>query len=233
MYRCDLPCFGNLRNKSQIHYLCPKPKRLKKELLDGTMLPVMEEFYSLQGEGCHTGKPAWFVRIGGCDTGCFWCDIKESWDPDLHPLTKISDVVARVAKCPAAAVVVTGGEPLLYNLAPLTEAIHALNAQTFIETCGAPPITGAWDWICLSPKRENPPDRAVFKLASELKVIIFDPGDFAWAEENANFVGEKCLLYLQPEWSNRKKMIPVIVDYIRQNPKWRLSLQTHKYIHIP
>lgn len=199
----------------------------------GIMLPLMEEFYTIQGEGYNTGKPAYFIRIGGCDVGCHWCDVKESWDASIHPLTPVDLIVERADKFPAKAVVITGGEPSMYNLVYLTAEFKKRNIQTFVETSGAYLLTGTWDWICLSPKKTSPPLPEIFQQADELKVIIFNKNDFLWAEENAKFLSDKCKLYLQPEWSKHKEIMPLIVDYVMQNPKWNISLQTHKYMNIP
>jgi len=197
------------------------------------LLPVVEEFYSLQGEGVHTGKPAYFLRIGGCETGCHFCDVKESWNADKHKLTSVDEIVKRILKNPSKAVVVTGGEPMLYNLDYLTKTLKNNNIKLFLETSGSEIISGEWDWICVSPKRNHPPRQSVLLQASELKVIICNDSDFAWAEENEKLVNEDSPLLLQPEWNNRKKMLPKIVDYILKNPKWRISLQSHKYLNIP
>jgi organic radical activating enzyme len=202
-------------------------------LKEGKLLPVMEEFYSLQGEGFHTGQPAWFIRIGGCDVGCRWCDAKESWNASLFPPVSADDVAERAAGCPAKAVVVTGGEPMLYNLGYLSERLASLGLKTFLETSGSQPISGTWDWICLSPKKGSPPLPEVLRLADELKIIIFEKDDFIWAEENARITGSECYLYLQPEWSRSAERIPEIVEYIKGHPRWRISLQSHKYMHIP
>jgi organic radical activating enzyme len=200
---------------------------------DGTLLPLMEEFYTIQGEGYHTGKAAYFIRLGGCDVGCHWCDVKESWDAELHPLTATQLIVENADKYPSRAVVVTGGEPLIYNLDDLTHQLHQKGIKTFIETSGAYPLSGEWDWICLSPKKFKPPVPDVAKHADELKVIVFNKSDFDWAEQYAQMVGPECKLYLQPEWSKSKQMTPFIVDYVMSNPKWEISLQTHKYLNIP
>jgi len=197
------------------------------------MLPVMEEFYSLQGEGHNTGKAAYFLRIGGCDVGCHWCDVKESWNADLWPITSTDDVIANIEKCPAKAVVITGGEPLQYNLNYLCRQLKNRGIQTFLETSGSSQISGEWNWICLSPKKQLPPLPQIGAIADELKVIIHDEADFEWAEKNAVSVGERTMLILQPEWSRRKQMIPLIVEYILQHPQWRISLQSHKYMNIP
>ena len=206
----------------------------QQKLLDaGQLLPLMEEFYTIQGEGFHTGKPAYFIRLGGCDVGCHWCDVKESWDANTHPLTAASKIVSNSLQYPARAVVITGGEPSAFNLAFLTHELKKHNVLTFIETSGAYDLTGTWDWICLSPKKTSPAKPEIFKRAHELKVIIYNNDDFKWAEENAMHVNENTLLYLQPEWSKSKLMTPLIVDYVMKNPKWNISLQTHKYMNIP
>jgi 7-carboxy-7-deazaguanine synthase len=200
---------------------------------DGTLLPLMEEFYTIQGEGFHTGKAAYFIRLGGCDVGCHWCDVKESWDATLHPLTFSDTIVHNANKFPGKAVVVTGGEPLIYNLDYLTSRLNENGIKTFIETSGAYPLSGHWDWICLSPKKFKAPRKDVLPYANELKVIVFNKSDFAWAEEHALLVGENCKLYLQPEWSKSVEMTPLIIDYVMNNPRWEISLQTHKYLNIP
>jgi organic radical activating enzyme len=199
----------------------------------GLELPLVEEFYSLQGEGYHTGKAAYFIRIGGCDIGCRWCDSKTSWDPNIHPLVSIDSIVANALKTAANAVVVTGGEPSLFNLEPLTKKLKVHGIQTFIETAGVQPLTGTWDWICLSPKRNSPPLDEFFEKADELKVIIYEDNDFLWAEEAASKANSNCMLYLQSEWSKYQENIPIIVDYVKTYPKWNVSLQSHKFMHIP
>lgn len=200
---------------------------------DGRLLPLVEEFYTLQGEGYHTGRAAYFIRIGGCDVGCSWCDTKMSWNPDVFPPVKVDEIVERATSFPAKAVVVTGGEPTLYPLDYLCDELKKRGIQTFIETSGAYPLTGQWDWICLSPKSQQPPVEGIYMMADELKVIISSPDDFEWAEKNAAKVKATCQLFLQPEWSVYKTMIPIIVDYIMLNPKWRVSLQAHKFMKIP
>lgn len=200
---------------------------------DGSFLPLMEEFYTIQGEGFHSGKAAYFIRLGGCDVGCHWCDVKESWDAALHPLTAVETIVANAAQYPAKTVVVTGGEPLLYNLDTLCQQLQAAGIKTFIETSGAYPISGHWDWVCLSPKKFKGPSPGVAGIAGELKVIVFNKSDFEWAEEHAKSVASDCKLYLQPEWSKAEQMLPEIVEYVKHNPRWEISLQTHKYMHIP
>ena len=202
-------------------------------LKEGRLLPVMEQFYSIQGEGYNTGNAAWFLRIGGCDVGCSWCDVKESWNADMHSLTVVDNIIEKILDCPAKAVVVTGGEPLNYNLDYLCSYLKQHNILTFLETSGSREISGTWDWICLSPKKNDPPLPAIFADADELKIIIHDVSDFDWAEKNAASTSENTILLLQPEWSRRKEMMPLIVDYILKNPKWRISLQSHKYMNIP
>jgi len=198
-----------------------------------TALPVMEHFYTLQGEGYHQGKAAYFIRLAGCDVGCVWCDVKESWDADKHSKLEIENLKLEVAKTPAKMVVITGGEPLLYNLDELTKELQAAGLQTNIETSGSSPLTGSWDWICLSPKKFKEPLTEVIKAANELKIIIFNKSDFGWAEKYASMVSKSCKLYLQPEWSMAEKMTPLIVGYIKAHPQWELSLQIHKYINVP
>lgn len=200
---------------------------------DGTLLPLMEEFYTIQGEGYHSGKAAYFIRLGGCDVGCHWCDVKESWDASIHPLTPADKIIENALQYPSKAVVITGGEPLMYNMDYLTKGLQKHGIKTFIETSGAYPISGVWDWICLSPKKFKAPQASVTPLAGELKVIVFNKSDFAWAEQYAETVSESCKLYLQPEWSKADEMIPLIVDYVKNNPKWEISLQTHKFLNIP
>ncbi len=200
---------------------------------DGTLLPLMEEFYTIQGEGYNTGKAAYFIRLGGCDVGCHWCDVKESWDASIHPLTTADEIVDHALQFPAKTVVVTGGEPLIYNLDYLTAQMKEKGITTFIETSGAYPLSGHWDWICLSPKKFKAPQPAIAKQAHELKVIVFNKSDFAWAEQYAGLVSPGCKLYLQPEWSKAKEVTPLIIDYVMANPKWEISLQTHKYLNIP
>jgi 7-carboxy-7-deazaguanine synthase len=207
---------------------------LENQLLQlGKFLPLMELFYTLQGEGFHTGEAACFIRIGGCDVGCNYCDVKESWDPELHPLTSVDEIIDQVCAFPSASVVVTGGEPLKYNLDFLCAELKNRGLKTYLETSGSETLSGDWDWICLSPKKNSPPLPDLYNIAHELKVIIQTEDDIMWAEENAEKVNANCLLYLQPEWSLRKAATPLIVDYIGSNPRWKLSLQIHKYIGIP
>lgn len=198
-----------------------------------SVLPVMEHFYTLQGEGFYQGSAAYFIRLGGCDVGCVWCDVKESWDADKHPLVEIQSLKAEVKKTPAEIVVITGGEPLMHNLDELTKELQQSGLQTNIETSGSSPLSGYWDWICLSPKKFKEPLPEVIAAANELKIIIFNKSDFAWAEKYAAQVPTSCKLYLQPEWSKAEQMTPLIVDYIKANPRWELSLQIHKYINVP
>jgi len=198
----------------------------------GQMLPLMEEFYTIQGEGFHKGTAAYFIRVGGCDVGCHWCDVKESWDAEKHPPTAIETIITNAANY-SDTIVVTGGEPLTWDMGPLTRGLKDKNLQTHIETSGAYALTGSWDWICLSPKKLKPPVGAIHEKANELKVIIYNKSDFKFAEEHAAKVSQDCVLYLQPEWSVREKVTPLIVDYVMSNPKWKVSLQTHKYLNIP
>jgi len=196
------------------------------------MLPLMEEFYTIQGEGFHTGKAAYFIRVGGCDVGCHWCDVKESWDADMHPATSTLKIIENAKKY-ANTVVITGGEPLMWNMDYITKNLKNENIKIHIETSGAYPLTGIWNWICLSPKKTKLPLEDIYLKANELKIIVYNKNDFKFAEEQANKVNENCELFLQPEWSNREKMTSQIVDYVMQNPKWKISLQTHKYLNIP
>jgi organic radical activating enzyme len=198
----------------------------------GEMLPLMEEFYTIQGEGFHTGTAAYFIRIGGCDVGCHWCDVKESWNAELHPPTP-TDLIVSNAKKYANTVVITGGEPLMWDMTQITQKLKQQNLQVHIETSGAYTLSGEWDWICLSPKKNKLPTQTVYDNANELKVIIHNKHDFIFAEEQAQLVNSNAILFLQPEWSKKEEMTPQIVDYVMNNPKWRVSLQTHKYLNIP
>lgn len=200
---------------------------------DGTLLPLMEEFYTIQGEGYHTGKAAYFIRLGGCDVGCHWCDVKESWDASIHPLTHADQIIEKALQYPSKTVVITGGEPLIYNMDYLTKGLQKHGIKTYIETSGAYPLSGVWDWICVSPKKFKAPQPSITPLAGELKVIVFNKSDFTWAEQYAESVSDTCKLYLQPEWSKASEMMPLIVEYVKSNPKWEISLQTHKYLNIP
>jgi 7-carboxy-7-deazaguanine synthase len=198
-----------------------------------TTLPLMENFYTIQGEGFYQGRAAYFMRLGGCDVGCVWCDVKESWPVDAHPKIEVNEMVGRAVGSGAQLVVVTGGEPALYELTPLTDEIHKAGLRAHIETSGAYPLTGDWDWVCLSPKKFKVPDESVYPKANELKVIIFNKSDFTWAEQEAGKVSENCRLYIQPEWSREKEILPSMIDYVKKNPKWAISLQVHKYMNIP
>jgi len=215
------------------YYLCTMVKDEVMALVDkGLMVPLMEEFYTIQGEGYHKGTAAYFIRIGGCDVGCHWCDVKESWNAATHPPTAVESI-AENARNHSGTIVVTGGEPLSWDMGPLTTALKARGLQIHIETSGAFPLSGTWDWICLSPKKNKLPVGNIHKKAHELKVIVFNKHDLIFAEEQAAQVSESCILYLQPEWSVRDKVTPMIVEYVMANPKWRISLQTHKYLNIP
>ena len=204
-----------------------------KELVNqGKMLPLMEAFYTIQGEGYHTGKAAYFIRVGGCDVGCHWCDVKESWNADLHPPTLVETIVENAKKY-SDTIVITGGEPLMWSMDYLTNLLQKNNMKTHIETSGAYSFSGKWDWFCLSPKKTKLPLDEVYKEADELKMIIHNKSDFDFAEQQAAKVSEKCELFLQPEWSKKEKMTSEIVEYVMKNPKWKISLQTHKYLNIP
>ena len=207
---------------------------MNSELFDGgRLLPLVEDFYTVQGEGYHTGKPAYFIRLGGCDVGCKWCDAKFTWNASLFPPKPIEEIVERAAACSARSIVITGGEPLLYPLEPLTEMLHSRGLEIFLETSGTHSLSGRFDWICLSPKHRHAPLSEVCRAAHELKVVIESADDFAWAEECADRVGRRCLLYLQPEWSKFDEMMGEIVEYVKANPKWNISLQSHKFMRIP
>ncbi len=205
----------------------------KETLLEkGELLPLMEEFYSIQGEGFHTGTASYFIRIGGCDVGCHWCDVKESWNEKIHPATKTDLIIDNVTKY-AKTVIITGGEPLMWNMNYLTNKLKAHKINVHLETSGSYKLSGHWDWICLSPKKNKLPLKEIYPKANELKVIIYNKNDFKFAAEQAKLVNKKCSLYLQPEWSNKVKMTPLIIDFVLQNPQWKISLQTHKYLNIP
>ena len=205
----------------------------EKELIDkGLLLPLMESFYTIQGEGYHKGSAAFFIRLGGCDVGCHWCDVKDSWDSKIHPPTNINEMVSNVKKN-SDTVVVTGGEPLMWDMSPITKLLKDNNIRTHIETSGAYKFSGIWDWICLSPKKNKKPLNKIYLKADELKMIIYNLDDLKFAENESKKVSSSCLLYLQPEWSKREKIMPIIVDYVMKNPKWKVSLQTHKYLNIP
>lgn len=198
-----------------------------------TQLPVMEAFYTIQGEGFHQGRAAYFIRLGGCDVGCVWCDVKESWDAQQHPLLSIDEIVSAASAYPGRLAVVTGGEPFMHNLDALTQALHDAGFETNIETSGAHPVSGSWDWICLSPKKFKAPLPGVLPLANELKVVVYNKSDFEWAEKYAALVAPSCKLFLQPEWSKSATVTPLIIEYIKDHPRWEFSLQLHKYIHVP
>ncbi|HEY2722251.1 MAG TPA: 7-carboxy-7-deazaguanine synthase QueE [Chitinophagaceae bacterium] len=196
-------------------------------------LPVMEHFYTLQGEGFYQGRAAYFIRLAGCDVGCVWCDVKESWDMKNHPVMRIEDLIMEIKKTSAQIAVITGGEPLMHDLTYLTGKLHDNDYKVHLETSGAYPLTGNWDWICLSPKKFKEPLVAILPKANELKVIIFNKSDFEWAETYASEVSPNCKLYLQPEWEKASRMTPLIIEYIKAHPQWELSLQIHKYINVP
>lgn len=200
---------------------------------EGMRLPVMEAFYTIQGEGRHQGRAAYFIRLGGCDVGCVWCDVKESWDVSPYPLLDVCDISVEAAAHPASIVVVTGGEPLLHPLDSLCRELKNKGLRTHLETSGSHPLSGEWDWICLSPKKFKAPLPEVCRAASELKVVIYHPSDFSWAEQYAQKVPDTCSLLLQPEWSKAAAVTPLIVDYVKTHPRWGISLQVHKFMRIP
>lgn len=196
-------------------------------------LPLMEDFYTIQGEGFHQGRAAYFIRLGGCEVRCVWCDVKDSWDVKAHPKVNVTVIADKAKASGSEIVVVTGGEPTMHNLQALTDAIKKMGLRTHIETSGAYPITGAWDWVCFSPKKFKPPHPSVAPHANELKVVIFHKSDFTWAEDFAKQVRPDCKLYLQPEWSKENDILPQLIEYVKQNPRWQISLQVHKYMNIP
>ncbi|MFN7313956.1 MAG: 7-carboxy-7-deazaguanine synthase QueE [Bacteroidota bacterium] len=196
-------------------------------------LPVMEHFYTIQGEGFYQGHAAYFIRLGGCDVGCVWCDVKESWDADKHPQYSIKQIVEPVIEAKAPLAVITGGEPLMHQLDELTQALHQHGIKTNIETSGSSPLSGKWDWICVSPKKFKAPLPEVVQQANELKVVIFNKSDFEWAEKYAGMVNPNCKLYLQPEWDKAAQVLPLMIEYVKQHPKWEISIQMHKYINVP
>jgi organic radical activating enzyme len=212
-------------------------------LTNEMMLPVMESFYTLQGEGYHQGRAAYFIRLGGCDVGCVWCDVKESWDASIHPKYSVAEIVSKAIEESGIntdtllktkpLVVITGGEPLLHQLYELTEQLQSAGFETNIETSGSSPLSGSWNWICVSPKKFKAPLPDVVAAANELKVVVFNKHDFEWAETYAQQVPSNCRLYLQPEWDKKQSVIPLIIEYIKCNPQWELSLQLHKYVDIP
>ncbi len=206
-----------------------KSETLKSEIT----LPVMEDFYTIQGEGFYQGSAAYFVRLGGCDVGCVWCDVKESWDASIHPKVSVETIVSKIKMSGSPIAVITGGEPAMYDLSALTQSIRSIGVRTNIETSGVYPLTGTWDWICFSPKKFKEPDPSIFKRANELKIIVYNKSDFAWAEQFGDEVVAGCKLFLQPEWSREKEMLPLIIEYVKNHPKWEVSLQIHKYMNIP
>ncbi len=216
--------------------MCTFARMLKEEqdllIEQGKLFPIMEEFYTIQGEGFYTGTASYFIRIGGCDVGCPWCDVKESWDADIHKLILVDNLVEKV-KNKSNIAIITGGEPLMWNLDYLTSELQKNGIRTHIETSGSSEFSGHWDWFCLSPKKRKLPTERCYKEADELKIVVLNENDFKFAEKQAEKVTEKCRLYLQPEWSKGEKMIPLIAEYVKRNPKWRISLQTHKYLDIP
>lgn len=197
------------------------------------MLPLMEDFYTIQGEGFYQGHAAYFVRLGGCDVGCVWCDVKDSWDASQHPMVSVEEITSRAKSSKTEIVVITGGEPVMYNLTTLTTSLKNSGLKTHIETSGVYALTGEWDWICFSPKKFKAPHPSYFDLANELKVVVYNQSDFAWAESFASKMNASCELFLQPEWSKEKEMLPLIIDYVKNNPRWKVSLQIHKYMNIP
>lgn len=196
-------------------------------------LPVMEHFYTIQGEGYYSGQAAYFIRLAGCDVGCVWCDVKESWDASIHPKYSVDEIVKWVTDSKTRIAVITGGEPLLHQLDELTTALQAKGIRTHIETSASSPLSGTWDWICVSPKKFKPPLNEVTFTAHELKVLVFNKSDLEWAEQHAQHVSKNCRLYLQPEWDKKETVLPLIIDYVKQHPQWTISIQTHKYINIP
>jgi len=205
----------------------------RPDISSGNALPLMESFYTIQGEGFHAGKAAYFIRLAGCDVGCVWCDVKESWNAGDHVINSVSDIVAQALEKKSRMAVITGGEPLIYNLAPLTHQLKEHGFHTHIETSGAHPLSGEWDWVCLSPKKFKKPKDEILPIADELKVVIYNKSDFAWADEYSAKVKPGCHLFLQPEWSKSSEMLPLIVEYVKDNPHWEISLQVHKFMDIP
>jgi 7-carboxy-7-deazaguanine synthase len=204
-----------------------------KQEISAHVLPLMEDFYTIQGEGFFQGSAAYFIRLGGCDVGCVWCDVKESWDASAHPLVDVENIVLKAKESGSRIAVITGGEPVMYDLSELTKSLHKAGLRTHIETSGVYPLTGTWEWVCFSPKKFKAPHESIFVKANELKVIIYNKSDFDWAEEFAAKVSNSCKLYLQPEWSREKEMLPQIIEYVKANPEWEVSLQIHKYMNIP
>lgn len=204
-----------------------------KDIDPSIALPVMEQFYTIQGEGRYSGRAAYFVRLGGCDVGCVWCDVKESWDAEAHPVLQLDEIIAPLIVTHTDFVVITGGEPAMYDLTEFTELLHVYNMEVAIETSGCYPLKGHIDWYCFSPKKFKKPCSEAYEKANELKVVIYNKSDFEWAENHAMLVNPDCLLYLQPEWSKQEQILPMIIEYVKTNPKWRVSLQTHKFMNIP
>lgn len=202
-------------------------------MLSGIELPVMESFFTIQGEGSHSGRAAYFIRLGGCDVGCVWCDVKESWEASDHPKSTVSSLVNEAKASGAEIVVITGGEPFMYDLTLLCKALKEEGLKTHVETAGVYKLTGEWDWICFSPKKFKQPLLDYYNKSDELKVIVFNQSDLAFANEHAEKCNPLTTLFLQPEWSKKEKMMPILVDFVKKNPKWRISLQTHKYLNIP
>jgi len=196
-------------------------------------LPLMESFYTLQGEGAHTGRAAYFIRLGGCDVGCVWCDVKESWPAENHPQVSVEQMVNLALEHPGRLAVITGGEPLMYNLDALTAALKDAGFETNMETSGAYPLSGTWDWICLSPKKFKPPVPEVLAAAHEFKMVVFHKSDLSWMQQFIPFLSAECKLYLQPEWSKSEEILPLLIQFVKENPTWRISLQTHKFLNIP
>ena len=204
-----------------------------KEVNADQGLPIMEHFFTIQGEGTYSGRAAYFVRLAGCDIGCVWCDVKESWDSELHPILGIDYLVSEIEKTTVNFVVITGGEPALYNLAPFIKKLKILKIEVALETSGCYELKGIVDWYCFSPKKFKAPCKEAYELANELKIVINHPSDLAWAEKHAEKVKPSCKLYLQPEWSKSDSLLPLIIEFVKSNNKWRISLQTHKFMHIP
>jgi organic radical activating enzyme len=214
-------------------YLTFAPAMEKAKQQSGKALPVMEHFYTIQGEGMHSGTAAYFIRLAGCDVGCHWCDVKESWDANMHSEMKVELIVKNTKQSKAPIAVITGGEPAMYDLTELTKALKKAGRKVHMETSGAYPIKGTFDWICVSPKKRKPPVKQAIAKANELKVVIYNKDDISWAEKNAALVSKKCKLLLQPEWSKADKVMPMVVEYVKAHPKWQISLQSHKYMQIP
>lgn len=208
-------------------------ENIKIQVSKGTMLPVMEAFYTIQGEGTFSGSPTYFIRLGGCDVGCVWCDVKESWEAEKWPILSVDSMVKEAKNFPSRTVVITGGEPLMYNLGPLTAALKENGFRIHIETSGAHPFSGTFDWVCFSPKKFKKPHPSIYEKADELKVIAYNYSDFAFAEEHASKVKPTCQKLLQPEWSKKETMTKKVIDYVKSNPNWKISLQTHKFMDIP